>query len=208
MIKSFGLSVKGEDHLENEDAFLLDDSRRIYAVADGVSIPSGGKQASLFCIKNIGKTHSKKIEERIVELNKKLIEFRKTKWIGYSTLTVLNIKEKFAEVVNVGDSPAFLVRNGEIKLLTTIDRSFEGHLLQAMGNENIDVHIKNIKLKQNDLIILMTDGISDLLSEKEILKISTEHKTPENIAKNIINEVLKKETYYNDDKTIVVVKHE
>ena len=42
----FGKSVKGRSHERNEDSFLIDANKNLFAVADGVSIPKNGGTAS------------------------------------------------------------------------------------------------------------------------------------------------------------------
>jgi serine/threonine protein phosphatase PrpC len=50
---SYGASIKGEDHKENEDTILVEDRLGLYAVADGVTMPYGGGPASRLVISSL-----------------------------------------------------------------------------------------------------------------------------------------------------------
>jgi len=205
-IISFGASIKGNDHIENEDSFLSDDDLKLYAVADGVTFPGGGKKAADLSATFLQKLFSKNLLETFKKVNQKILDERKkNSAIGYTTLTAAHIEENAVDIVNLGDSPAYLVRNNQIQQIFQSDR-FLGHsLAQVIGSRFVFPHHTSKKVKKDDLIVLITDGISDVLSEEEILHL-VKGNDLEKIAKNILNEATKIPTIYNDDKTIVLVK--
>ena len=98
---------------------------------------------------------------------------------------------------NVGDSPAYLIRNGRIIELTTMDK-ISGDLLgvtNSVGNgARFSYHTNQISLEPKDKLVLVTDGISDNIYPQEIIDIVINEKTPQN-AINRLWELLKKKRF-------------
>ncbi|MEM7826291.1 MAG: serine/threonine-protein phosphatase [Candidatus Aenigmatarchaeota archaeon] len=209
-ISFFGKSVKGKDHFENEDNFLIDEKLRIFAVADGVSIPKGGKKASEKVLKYLKESFKGKLKEAVEIANKKFFE-EKTKefFEGYTTLSAVYVKENSIEACNVGDSPIFLLRKGKLELLAFLDKiPGTSTLTQAMGEEFVNVHSLEKELESGDYIILATDGITDALTEFEMIEIIEKFEDLEEICEKMIEEAGKKAVLYDDDKTLIVIKVE
>ena len=204
---SFGISAKGEDHQENEDNFLIDEKLKLFAVADGVTIPKGGKIAAEKTIEYLQKLFEGDLKKTVENVNRKLAEEKYAAGFeGYTTLIVAFFNNKALQLCSVGDSPALLVRNGNIKCLTIIDR-YPGTtgLVQVIGQDLVHAHSTKKMIENGDCLILATDGITDVLSEIEILKIVEKNKKPEAIARALVENAKKKQQAYNDDKTVVVV---
>ncbi len=204
-LEAYGMSVKGLDHAENEDAFLIDKAKGVFAVADGVTIPYGGKEASNLAIELVRKhINPKSFEESLNKINEIFARKREEKEVvGFTTLTVLCIKNNEAKVANIGDSPAFLIRGNEVREIYISDRTPFG--IRAMDGYT-KFHITKVDVMPNDMFCLCTDGISDYLSKKELLKLVKKYENLELVVKEIIEHVRAKPQPYNDDKTIVVVK--
>lgn len=105
-----------------------------------------------------------------------------------TTITMALINEDNLHIGHVGDSRAYLFRDNHLEMLTQ-DHSIVGELvqsgliskeeamnhprrniiLQAVGlEENLRIDYIYEKLMNNDLILLCTDGFSDLVSDVEI----------------------------------------
>ncbi|MFP4456189.1 MAG: Stp1/IreP family PP2C-type Ser/Thr phosphatase [Clostridia bacterium] len=138
------------------------------------------------------------IQGSIKEINqiiyKKSLESDAYQGMG-TTVTMALISEGNLYIGHVGDSRAYLLRDNQLSLLTQ-DHSIVGELvksgkitkeeamnhprkniiLQAVGLENnLKVDFLHKKLIDQDLIILCTDGFSDLVSDQEIEKIFSEN---------------------------------
>ena len=108
-----------------------------------------------------------------------------------TTLIVAVIYNKKLIIGHVGDSRVYVLRNGEMIQLT-IDHSFieelikngsltrdeaENHpnrniITRALGcSEDIDVDTYFIDMKENDIFIICTDGLTNMLGENEIKDI-------------------------------------
>ncbi len=110
-----------------------------------------------------------------------------------TTLIEMLIKDNKAHICHVGDSRVYFLRDG-IKQITkdhTFDRYLAEHkdkkvkkrylplhiLTQAVGeSETLTPEVKQVKLKVGDILLLCSDGLTDMLSDKEIEFIIQKHK--------------------------------
>ena len=115
-IVSFGDTKKGTDNIENEDSMLIDDARNLYAIADGVTIPEGGKEASSRAVTYLENIFVNELKKAIEHVNDKILEDKNSLPIGYTTIVASAIKSSILEVANVGDTPAFLIRGNTITM--------------------------------------------------------------------------------------------
>lgn len=207
-IASFGKSVQGKDHLENEDGFLIDMKLNLFAVADGVSIPKGGREATQKILKYLKELFKGDLKKDAEETNEKFVEEKqKENFEGYTTVVAAHLDGNILQVCNVGDSSALLLRKNKLEILTRIDRLLgTDSLIQAMGQEFINIHSNEVELKECDYIILVTDGVTDVLSHEEIINTVKRFKEPKEIVEEMIRGAEKKLTEYNDDKTVIVIR--
>jgi serine/threonine protein phosphatase PrpC len=204
-IEAYGKSVQGSAHAENEDSFLIEMKRKLFAVADGVTIPSGGKLAAELAVKFLSEIFSGNLKEAFLKVNEKIVSEKHATGAGYTTLSAAKISGEKMNVANVGDSPIFLIRKGKISELTRSDRALFHSLSQAIGEGFIHVNENELELKVSDTVLLLTDGITDVLSTNEILKIAQEADA-ETITEKLIEAARKKRTEYDDDKTAITIK--
>jgi protein phosphatase len=205
-IVSFGKSVKGKTHEENEDVVTVDNKLKLYAVADGVTIPKGGGKAAIKAVKYLKLFFKKGLKGLVEKMNEKIFEEMGEDPVGYTTLAVVCIKNNILQTANVGDSSVFLVRD-KISLLTASDRLAGTHaLVQTIGEEHIEVDYCEEKLKKGDYIILTTDGITDVLSDEEIFSAVKSLKEPEKIVNFLIKKAVERPKVYEDDKSIIVIR--
>jgi len=97
-----------------------------------------------------------------------------------------------------------LIRNGKIFRISEKDR-FGRYLTQAIGLYEVKPHYKRLKVKKGDKLLLVTDGISDVLNKNEILEITLKSKNVEEMVEKILKETKKKPKIYDDDKSIVAI---
>ncbi len=205
-IVSFGSSQRGEDHQDNEDTILLDDKLGLYAVADGVTLPYGGGLASRLTIKNLKSMFQDSLQDTVQQVNKTVLaEKRKNPQIGSSTLTAAHIEDSRLEIAHVGDSFGFIIRDGHIILNTNPD-SRDGFLTNAIGEYFEGVKGYKETLETGDYLVLVTDGVTAVLNQREIAEMVTQRRDPQKIAESVLDEVGKRPRPYRDDRSIVVVK--
>jgi len=107
-----------------------------------------------------------------------------------TTLTAALFIDNMLYIAHIGDSRAYLIRDKTIRLLTK-DHSLVGELLRqgelteseayrhphrniltrALGTEReVEIDQTEIKVKSGDLLLLCTDGLYNLVHDKEILR--------------------------------------
>ena len=120
-------------------------------------------------------------------------------------------------VANVGDSPVYLIRDDQIDTLSVShsmvsdpdrDASFAGrvkHMLtRAVGPDNtVEVDSCEIQCFDQDIIVLCTDGLSNMVSVSEVKK-AVQSLSPKDACRFLVD--LANENGGFDNTTIIVVK--
>ncbi|GAB6100691.1 Stp1/IreP family PP2C-type Ser/Thr phosphatase [Halanaerocella petrolearia] len=182
-----------DDYLVSIGANNLD----IIAVADGMGGHRAGAVASSIAVSTVenhnfrGNKLSSEIRECIKEANSQILQQAKgdSKYKGMgTTLTLGIVKNNILTIGHVGDSRAYLCRQNKLKQITD-DHSYVGELVRknvissqeaaehpkrnlltrALGTEEeVEVDIVEINLEGNDLIFFCSDGVTEMLSKREL----------------------------------------
>lgn len=212
-VESRAISDQGKVRTRNEDSFLNDDAARLYIVADGMGGHVGGDIASRMAVKRMkeiitgfaaennrggsGPNHAagpdlegvltdavKQANATIYQESQKRPEYR---GMG-TTITSILVDNSQATIAHVGDSRAYLVRDGAIKQITE-DHSWVNEQVKAgfitseearthrlknvitrsLGHEKeVQVDIVRLDLKGDDRYLLCSDGLSNMVTDAEI----------------------------------------
>lgn len=144
------------------------------AVLDGVSTGKGSvaSQLTIKALKEASIKSSNDIIGVLRSVNEAL--YRETNGFSLATAALAFKQGGQLTLINVGDSPAYLIRDGKIEELTVMDK-VSGDLVtitNAVGiGPTFDYHTKQIQLKSDDKLILVSDGISDNVTPEELLNI-------------------------------------
>jgi len=204
-IVSYGASVKGEDHKENEDTILVEDKLGLYAVADGVTMPYGGGPASRLAIGSLRSLFKGDLAETISQINRTVLEEKKKDpGIGSSTLTIAQLTDRSVRIAHAGDSSAFLIRESSIILKTT-PQNRDGFLTNTIGEYFEGATLYNKETKSGEYLILATDGVTAVLNHDEMVDIVTREKEPKKIVEYSLREIGRRSRQYRDDRSMVVV---
>ena len=132
-----------------------------------------------------------------------------------STMVGLYFSGRYVYVCNVGDSRAYRLRNGEF-LQLSVDhvekRPGREHrkapLTQYLGFGSDEIllepHVAKGMIKRDDLYLLCSDGLTDMLSNFEISDIMINHPEPEDCVKKLIDAAL--EHGGRDNTTVIVCR--
>jgi protein phosphatase len=196
-------SVRGRSREQNQDTEYISPSMKLFVVADGVGGHKLGQVASRFAVEAIAQTlvdtglHSGNVTELAIrqaldEANRKVLGLSPTSQACGSpgtTVVVAVLAGRRMFVTGVGDSRAYLLRDGSLQLLTEDDTlpaylerkgviSHEqalrhpgrNQLTRAIGMRDFrpDQSIQVLRLRADDRILLCTDGVSDVVPEEEI----------------------------------------
>lgn len=140
-----------------------------------------------------------------------------------TTMVAAVIQGNHAIIANVGDSRAYVVSKKKIVQITK-DHSYVQELvdkgiitpekakthprknviLQALGSEDgVKCDIFTHKLARGERLLLCSDGLTNMLTDEEILEAVRSNKTPEALCKNLIELAL--EAGANDNVTVVTM---
>ena len=188
-----GRTEKGPVRKRNDDAFRVFCSEdfishgrgTLYAVADGIGSYRAGGQAAAMAVDQLALyfhypqaqfAGPKTLVDLIWKANDAITRLRtgQKEYYGMGcTLTSLLVdpEARRAIVYQVGDSMAYLVRNGVISPITTPQQEREsGKLTNHLGlGEKMAIERVRFVLEPSDAIILCTDGVSGYLSTEEML---------------------------------------
>jgi protein phosphatase PTC7 len=133
---------------------------------------------------------------------------------GSSTAVVVSIDGSKLSGINVGDSAYIVLRDDKI-LYQSPMQQHKFNFPYQLGSNDINVpedgDVNSLNLKDKDIIVLVTDGVLDNMSEKEIVDVVRRSSTlrPAGIAKRICQSAYKgskAEKGKPDDITSIVVK--
>ena len=246
MAKCFGKSVVGTSGV-NGDAFYISSDKSTIVLADGASgAGADGKVImSKCCVENIEAFPFSKsnlspkeyIEKIIWKINNDLIQHsqKQNKYI-FGTLVISIISNNVATFASMGDSPAFLIKEGKIKRVSKTKKTYDN--LVQMGiftEEQLEEYVHRLpehmwsmfdtfipmvvpkysleeyELNLGDTIILCCDGVGDYLSDDELLELVNRQDLPESvnaiISKSKENAIEEHNRNQYDDITVVLYNH-
>jgi protein phosphatase len=193
------VSDTGRRRRRNEDAFVC--APPLFAVADGMGGAQAGEVASGLAAAVLEEgAGDERGEERVASLiqeaNRRVFqrsnEDAATSGMG-TTMTVALVDSSSGTIAfgHVGDSRAYRVRDGRLEQLTD-DHSLVGELVRsgklspeeaethpqrsvitrALGTEpDVDVDTFTVEAQPDDLYLLCSDGLTDMISADEIFSV-------------------------------------
>ena len=205
-------SHTGVRRTNNEDFVVSDGSHSLVVLADGMGGHKAGEVASAMAangVMNNLRNWLEKSRETTISRNLKqaiarfisqancliyqesLLDYEK-RGMG-TTIVVAVVRNNKLTIAHVGDSRAYLLRDGKLLRLTedhtkvqdqirsgmiTFEQSNKSplrHVLtRAVGvMEYVDVDVQEIIVSDEDKVLLCSDGLTDMLSEHEITQILT-----------------------------------
>ncbi|GEM_PF-1339239 len=210
----------GRGRSSNQDAVSCDPQTGLFVVADGMGGHSGGETASRVAIETIQGAVSQakpNYQERMFALVAGIREANhKIHILGSNdaekrgmgtTVTALLVDQGRYFITHVGDSRAYIIRNGKLIQITR-DHSFVQHLVDSgiINSEQARVHerrneitravgiAEDVKIdtfegeiKENEAILLCSDGLWGELSEEEILEAISRSNTPQEACDRLID---------------------
>jgi serine/threonine protein phosphatase PrpC len=219
-IESGAGSNQGKVRTSNEDSFVADVGNKVFLVADGMGGHAAGEIASQIAAATVNEVFSEqhpdlspddllrlavqRANARIYDTQAAKPEFR---GMG-STLTILAFSGSAYWVAQVGDSRAYLLRNGTLTQLTR-DHSLIWPLFEngILAKEDISKHPqKNLITRsvgtypqvevdlysdaacEGDVYLLCSDGLTDVMPDREIARVlSRPESPPQDLSETLID---------------------
>jgi eukaryotic-like serine/threonine-protein kinase len=159
------------------------------AIADGMSSSEAAKEASESCVRSFLEDYYATHESWTVKKSVATVLKATNAWLYsqgqrldfegrgmVSTFSGLVLKAGSAHVFHVGDSRIWRFRNGTLEQLTTDHRVKLGggleHLSRSFGiNHNLEIDYRQEALDKDDVYLLTTDGVHDVLSSSELSRL-------------------------------------
>ncbi len=236
-----GASDTGRVRTANEDAFLIDEERGVFLVADGMGGHAAGEVASALATAVIGGTMVAGVDARLepADLHEALrasfraaheailghqLEDPATVGMG-TTMTCLVVQpDGTFRLGHIGDSRMYLLRDG---LLTQVSRDHTwvqrevdagrltalgarrhrlAHVLtRALGADSADEpDVVSGKLLAGDLVLLATDGLTGMLTDRVIAALLEAGASLEQVAEALLDAANRRGG--RDNITAVVVR--
>jgi PPM family protein phosphatase len=200
----------------NEDSFLV--RRGLYVVCDGMGGARAGEVASQMACERLvaipsGSGDKDQLREAIVEANSSIAarSLAEPQLLGMgTTLTSALIHDTTMILGHVGDSRAYLLRQGTIRQLTE-DHSWVGEMVRrgeitpaeaathphrsvitrALGTEGeAQPDLVEIELEPGDRLLLCSDGLSGMVPDEKIEEILQQAPGPQEAADALVQAAL------------------
>jgi len=224
-----------------------DEVGHVMIVADGMGGHAGGEQASRMAITGLIKLALARpdwifrldtaVAADVRQRSKKRVQDLHTLLLNQgekdpglhgmgTTLTIVRNMGRQLHIVHVGDSRAYLLRNGRLHHLTRdhtyvqllIDSGqltkeeavdFRGRhiLVNALGgfNEDVEVDLDQIALSSGDRILMCSDGLTDMVDDDTIRQVLVERHESQDACQRLIDLAL--ERGGKDNVTVVVATY-
>lgn len=232
-IEAFGLSDVGRKRKHNEDNYALDVAEGLFIVADGMGGHAAGEVASKITVETIGEFiastrqkeeatwpfkynhslhfNSNRLAVAIEKANERVMAAVAAQpWLkGMGTTVVAGLlNEKILALAHVGDSRAYLFRDGQLSRLTD-DHSWvheqvaagiltedeaKSHPLKNVvtralgGGPSVMPDLQELAFSPGDLYIFCSDGLTTMLSDEEIAETVAAEPDPENLCQKLVEE--------------------
>lgn len=202
---------------QNQDRYLVDVNRGLFVICDGMGGHRAGEVAAEMAVNTVnecfvptGEAPEVALVRAILEANRRILLRGQEKEEYYNmgtTITAAYICGRELYVASVGDSRLYIINESGIDKVTNdhtlaeklfqeglVGENGQGrqlyrHILtRALGlEEGLEVDLHKRELKEGDLILLTSDGLTDLVEEEEIKSFALS----ENDLKEALNRMLK-----------------
>jgi len=223
----------GRQRRDNEDSAYA--RAPVFVVADGMGGAQAGEVASRLAIEAFERglpdngSPEERLRARVVEANHQIYERsradRQRAGMG-TTLTAAYVDDAHVAIAHVGDSRAYLYRDGTLQRLTQ-DHSLVDELVRrgklteeqaaehpqrsiitrALGPEpDVEVDTWTYPARAGDVVLLCSDGLTSMISEERVREILATHDNLDEAADALINEA--NEAGGRDNITVVLFRLE
>ncbi len=246
-IESAGITDIGMKRKNNEDSLFLNDDKQFYVVADGMGGHQAGEVASSMVVETlwgyVKRFNGNDDVEELADLDESLSKEANRLLSGIhlanksvfqaaqnsetyrgmgSTVSSVYFTDNTLIAANVGDSPIYLIHDGNIELLSVphtvlaeqqaldpgnaneLGNEYKHMLTRAMGvSETVQADISEIQCFKGDVLVIGSDGLTEKITQEEIHAIVSREK-PEKACRKLVD--LSNQRMGGDNVTVVVLK--
>lgn len=232
---------KGKKRAVNEDALFVMPTQHIYIVADGVGGHNSGELASRTAVSSIAayinenpiskELDAKELKGYFLEclriVNTKIFRMAECELQNKgmaTTIVMVYIVEDKGYLINVGDSRAYMIRDGFIEQITE-DHSYVNELVKRgeITEEEATIHPDRNKITRalgaekyvlpdfykldivkKDILLICSDGLHNEVSKDEMRQLALLTPTMSALANELVN--LANKNGGNDNITLICLK--
>lgn len=247
-IQAYGLTDVGRKRKHNEDAFALDVTEGLVIVADGMGGHAAGEVASKITVETIGEFiaatrqkeeatwpfkynheldfNSNRLAVAIEKANERVMAAVAAQpWLkGMGTTVVAGLlNEKILSLAHVGDSRAYLFRDGQLSRLTDdhswvheqvtagilTEEEAKTHPLKNVvtralgGGSSVSPDLQELVFSPGDRYLFCSDGLTTMVGDEEIRDNAATVREPQPLCQKLVD--LANEKGGVDNITVVVV---
>lgn len=226
----------------NEDNFWMSPDQRVFAVADGMGGAVGGSRASKLAVEAIEKQWrdgpppnddsdgiQKWLDEAVNVANQRVWheaeEDATVRGMGTTVVVAVQSDNATLHISHVGDSRAYLLRDGKHTLLTN-DHSVVQEMVRAgrlteeqarinpyknlitrcLGHEErVEIDHTPVDLKHQDWVVLCSDGLPTVLRDEQISDVCKNGGDPDDVCDELVKQTI--DGGAPDNVTVVVIKY-
>jgi PPM family protein phosphatase len=248
VIKAYGLTDVGRKRKHNEDAFASDVNEGLFIVADGMGGHAAGEVASKITVETIGEFiaatrqkeeatwpfkynheldfNSNRLAVAIEKANERVMAAVAAQpWLkGMGTTVVAGLlNEKLLSLAHVGDSRAYLFRDGQLSRLTDdhswvheqvtagilTEEEAKTHPLKNVvtralgGGPSVSPDLQELVFSPGDRYLFCSDGLTTMVGDEEILETAASVKDTQSLCQKLVD--MANEKGGVDNITVVVV---
>src|SRR3954447_24841669 len=211
----FSKSHTGRQRRANEDSVYA--RSPLFVIADGMGGAQAGEVASGLAVETLAQglpdgegTVQDRLADRVVEANAAIYEKSRTSMeragMG-TTLTAAYVDADEAAIAHVGDSRAYLFRDGTLRRLTddhslveefrrqgklteeeARDHPQKSIITRALGPEPfVEVDRQTLPLRDGDVLLLCSDGLTGMITEEAVRNLLADGATLEESGKALVD---------------------
>jgi protein phosphatase len=201
----------GQARERNEDSYLVEPP--LYVVADGMGGHRGGAEASSLAVQVLAEMPDHDpdhLPDQVRAANRAVFERqagdRALSGMG-TTVTAVIADGSTVELAHVGDSRAYLLRDGQLRQITEdhtlVQRMVrdgeisaeEAHvhpkrsiLTRALGiDTDVEVDTQRIEVLEGDRLLLCSDGLTGMMRDESVREILQTHPEPQDAAEALVD---------------------
>jgi protein phosphatase len=217
-MRSAGRTHVGLHRAANEDSILLMPGIGLFAVADGMGGHRGGRVASQMVTGELTRIATElgraldgeELSSALADINRKVHETGQESAELFnmgSTCVAISVMGGRVHLAHLGDSRAYLIREGAIEQLTSdhrviqpmLDRGeisedearthpMRNVLTRSVGVEaDVAVSRAEVSIENGDRILLCSDGLSDLVTPEQLLAEVQAHADLDELASALVD---------------------
>lgn len=208
MLASYALTDPGRVRTSNQDFYRIVPELGLYLLADGMGGARGGERASQLAVDSVASTLANSpyrdaaaLLGAVEDANKRVLDEAardpRLEGMGTTLVAVLETGENDVAIASVGDSRAYLLHDGSLRVITEdqtwvqevgrplgLDEdSLRSHpmrhvLTMAVGvGAAVRIRYYATQMATGDLMLLSSDGLHGVVSTEEIESVLSEQAT-------------------------------